>query len=400
MATGAVTSDAISAGAVNMDGLDNAVKDLINSKIDGIKVTTNGVGDAVVGLALGGNNEIIAQLGTVSGDGGGEIVIADDSITTKHIDNKTILIEDLNDEVINLIENSSGEGSKVQVGTVGSGNAIVDIYVDSSGKIIAELGDVSGSGSLIIGKRSIESEMLQLQSVTTDEILDDTIQLVDLHPSVRDGFISSDIIVQVEDGENGEFVTDIYVNQNGDMIVTLGDAPTGDGGTFELTDRSVENIHIALNAITTDLIRNGTIKAEDLDPEVLADFITSADLNNYVTDPELQAGLNTRIKTTLGNDGTTGNVITGLSVSSDGTLIVTKSDINPEFELADGSVTTVKIRDSAVTMNKLSTEVQDAINDRFTMPDECTAEQVVCVLASAANGDPVWTKIYTDAQGN
>ncbi len=144
------------------------------------------------------------------------------------------------------------------------------------------------------------------------------------------------------DGEkSGTGITAITADENGQLTITQGNV---------LID-SVKSGQIATGAVDSGAISDGSIRAIDLDSNVLAPYATKEDLSK-------------KIGTTI-TDTTTGDFISGIAVGADGNLVITKGDVGKQ-SLEDGSVTNSKLAKDSVDSEKI---INGSINKEDINPD-------------------------------
>ena len=269
-----------------------------------------------------------------------------------------------------------------------NGTASVSLNLPSGNGTLARLEDlgtlppVSVDGSEI-ANASITNPKLAPDAVTTDKILNGTINLSDLSTSVINAFDNKKLLSSNLGAFSGQAITfdglhNAVFQSNGSNVNLL--LPAGSGtlarlsdiaapgagtiGTAQLADGSVTNVKLAPDAVTTDKILDGTIQTADLADESVTtaklktghvtlikmapDSVDSARVvNESLTGSDIQDG--TISGSDILNSSITGtdialNTITGANIQ-DASIFTN--------DIADGSITNVKLANDAVTSNKI-----------------------------------------------
>jgi hypothetical protein len=293
---------------------------------------------------------------------------------------------------VKKLESSSNPGKFLTLSGVNdvvlNGTAGVTLNLPSANGTLARLEDLgtlppSSVDASEIANASITNPKLAPDAVTTDKILNGTINLSDLSTSVINAFDNKKLLSSNLGALSGQAITfdglhNAVFQSNGSNVNLL--LPAGSGTlarlsdigapgagsvtTAALADGSVTNPKLALDAVTTDKILDGTIQTADLADESVTtaklktghvtlikmapDSVDSARVvNESLTGADIQDG--TISGSDILNSSITAadvalNTITGANIQ-DASIFTN--------DIADGSITNAKLANDAVTSNKI-----------------------------------------------
>ncbi|MHC5362290.1 beta strand repeat-containing protein [Myroides sp. LJL110] len=291
-----------------------------------------------------------------------QIVVAPGGITTKHIGDKAVHVNQISSQSQDVFENyvlvADGFGATKYIdpssfitatGKSATGGTGITIS-NGSGAVLQDI-EVSisdgGVGSVQLASGAVISQKIATGAVTNDKLAENSVNSTNIisnavtSDKILDGsIVNSKLAVQAVATNN---IIDGAVSSSkiGDKAVL----------TTKLADQAVTEIKLADLAVSSSKIANSAVLENKLgDLAVTTNKLgdnavtTSKIANNAVVSEKIAGG---QVKTiNLATNSVTGDKIANSSVSTD--------------KIIDSSVTTSKIKNLAVTSNKISSENADS----------------------------------------
>ncbi len=243
-------------------------------------------------------------------------------------------------------------------------NVVSSIEVDDDGNMTVNLGYIEGAST-------DSGNPLDVGSVTTREIANETILIEDLNAEVKKLF-DGKMNTYIAKSGSGNVVSDIRVDSEGNMTLVMASITGGTGGTggdgsfvlaegvvtgFHIKDKTIQSVDIEEGGITTDEIRDRTIMPIDLNESVY-DWIAML----------LDGKLGSDITVSAEQGEPSNKAITDIAIV-DGEMVVTISEITGTGtggELGNDSVTTKEIKNYTILTEDLDPSV---LRNYATMSD-------------------------------
>ena len=358
--------------------------------------------------------------------------LAPDAVTTDKILDGTITSADLDSGLLNSLDEalrlkSSSVGATTEAITFeglthnakfilnGASTADVNLTLPEGDGTLARLSDITSPGAGSIGTNeladaSVTNPKLAPNAVTTDKILDGTVQTVDLadasvtNPKLAPNAVTTDKILDgtilgIDIAPNtltGLNIFDGSVNtvDLAPNSVTTDKISDGHVTVLKLADDSVNSDKVIDNSLTADDLADGSVSTN----EILDGTITSADL-----DSGLLNSLDEALRLKSSSVGATTEAITFEGLTYNAKFVLngaSTADVNltlPEGDgtlarLSDlsavvpgpGSVTNVTLADNSVTTNKivdgtiLTVDLADgSVTNPKLAPDAVTTDKIL-----------------------
>ena len=230
------------------------------------------------------------------------------------INEKSITLNHLSDDLKNYIDNRSAAG-----GTSGGGTA-APTNITSTTLNVTDAADGSGK-NIELKNDTVDTDHLKDNAVTTDKLASNSVTSA----KIQDGAVTTNKL-----GDNA--VTEGKINDGAVTTNKLGDNAVTEG---KINDGAVTTNKLGDNAVTEGKINDGAVTTNKLG-------------DNAVTEGKINDGAVTTNK--LGDNAVTEGKINDGAVTTNklGDNAVTEGKIN------DGAVTTNKLGDNAVTENKIN----------------------------------------------
>ena len=329
--TASITTQMLADNAVTSSKI--GINSIVNSKLAANSVTTDKIADLSITASK-------IQAGAISGS-----AFADDSINGIKITTGTIPLDRLDGNALSGKQDTLVAGSNITIDNITN---TISASVDAS----IPLSSITNDKMAI---NSINTNNIVSSSVTGSKIANDTITILNMAiDSVGTTNIENNAITsaKITDGN----ITSVKLAT---ASVTAGKlAPGAVNVTDIITDGVITSSKLALNAVVTDRVNDGSITSAKLDKDAVDSYITAG------TNVTLTKDVGTGIVTIASSGGGGGGTLT------------------------DGSVTTVKLADSAVTTAKLDKNVVDSYitaGSNVTLTKD-TGTGVVTISSSGGGG--------------
>ena len=354
IATDAVGSAEIASGAVGTDEIaDGAVgsADIGTDAVGADEIAADAVGSSEIATDAVGSAEIAADAVTSS-------EIATDAVTASEIASGAVGSDEIATDAVTSAEIAADAvgADEIASGAVGTDEIATDAVTAAeiaSGAVGSDEIATDAVGSAEIAADAVTASEIAADAVGSSEIIDESIAAID---------IAADAVTASEIATDAVGADEIATGAVGaDEIAT--DAV----GSAEIAADAVTASEIAAGAVTTSEILDGTVSTADIgDDQVTLAKIENGGANQFLTtdatgNPQYEN--QSDVIDSFGGEGLVGDGAGALDVNVDNSTLEVVSDV---VQVRDAGITTAKIADEAVTVDKIKGNVT-GVNNRAVL---------------------------------